>query len=241
MQARYDPADPARMPSFSSPAWQGARDRDGFWQVAFPGCFWQLREWLGFEQLCMAMLEQPDWVDEMARFWSDFVAKLLERLFARAVPDAIWINEDMAYKEKAMISPTMTRRFCLPAWQRWASMARSAGVPVIAVDSDGFVGELVPLWIEAGMNTCDPMEVAAGNDIVAERERHGRAIAFRGGIDKRAMARGGDDLANEMRRIEPVVRSGGYIPGCDHGVPADVSWPNFLEYCRLLAEMTGWK
>jgi hypothetical protein len=48
-------------------------------------------------------------------------------------------------------------------------------------------------------------------------------------------------LTSEMRRIEPVVRSGGYIPGCDHGVPADVSWPNFLEYCRLLAEMTGWK
>ncbi len=34
---------------------------------------------------------------------------------------------------------------------------------------------------------------------------------------------------------------GGYIPGCDHGVPADVSWPDCLEYCRRLAEMTGWK
>ena len=27
---------------------------------------------------------------------------------------------------------------------------------------------------------------------------------------------------------------------CDHGVPPDISWPNFVRYCRILAEMTGW-
>lgn len=27
---------------------------------------------------------------------------------------------------------------------------------------------------------------------------------------------------------------------CDHGVPPDISWPNFVEYSRLLAELTGW-
>ena len=26
----------------------------------------------------------------------------------------------------------------------------------------------------------------------------------------------------------------------DHGVPPDISWPNFVEYTRLLAELTGW-
>jgi hypothetical protein len=24
------------------------------------------------------------------------------------------------------------------------------------------------------------------------------------------------------------LKSGGCIPGCDHGIPADVSWPNFV-------------
>ena len=40
--------------------------------------------------------------------------------------------------------------------------------------------------------------------------------------------------------VEPVLRDGGFIPGCDHGVPSDISWPNFCEYTRLLAELTGW-
>jgi hypothetical protein len=37
-----------------------------------------------------------------------------------------------------------------------------------------------------------------------------------------------------------VIDAGGYIPGCDHGVPSDVTWPDFVEYCRLLAGATGW-
>jgi hypothetical protein len=30
------------------------------------------------------------------------------------------------------------------------------------------------------------------------------------------------------------------VPTCDHGVPPDISWPNFIEYTRYLAQLTGW-
>ena len=108
------------------------------------------------------------------------------------------------------------------------------------MDSDGYIGQLIPIWIDAGINMCDPIEVAAGNDIVAFRRRFGRHMAFRGGVDKRAMARGGRDLADEIARLRPVIEDGGYIPSCDHGVPADVSWDNFTAYTGMLARATGW-
>jgi len=60
------------------------------------------------------------------------------------------------------------------------------------------------------------------------------------GVDKRAMAKGGRIIRDELKRIKPVVEDDGYIPGCDHGVPSDVSWPDFVDYSRILAEMTGW-
>jgi hypothetical protein len=128
----------------------------------------------------------------------------------------------------------------MPSWCRWSAQARAAGVPLVDMDSDGFVGELIPLWIESGINVCDPIEVAAHNDINEFRSEYGRQIAFRQGVDKRAIARGGATIRNEMKRLEPVVRSGGFIPGCDHGVPADISWDHFVDYARLLAKMTGW-
>ena len=216
-----------------------ARDRDWPLTVSFSGPFWQLREWCGFEGLCMMMLDDPELVDEMAAFWTTFVSAMLDRVLARVVPDQIHISEDMAYKAKAMISPAMARRFCMPSWVQWSAQARRAGCPLVSVDSDGFIGELIPLWIESGVTSCDPIEVAAHNDIVAFRRQFGHRMAYSGGVDKRCIARGGS-IRDELKRLEPVMRDGGYIPSCDHGVPPDVSWPNFVEYGRLLAQMTGW-
>ena len=61
-----------------------------------------------------------------------------------------------------------------------------------------------------------------------------------GGVDKREMAKGGANIAREIKRLAPIIKDGGYIPGCDHGVPSDVSWPHFIEYSELLARECCW-
>ena len=240
MKERYDPDDPSRLPDDA--AERGRRLRDRSWPVAyqFSGPFWQMREWLGFETLCTTFYDDPDLIRDMVGFWTDHLARLMENAFGHLVPDEVHLSEDMAYKAFSMISPAMARDYLMPAWAAWGEIVRAHGVPVYAMDSDGFIGELIPLWIDVGINACDPIEVAAHNDIVAFRERFGRRIAYRGGVDKRRMAEGGRALTDELRRIEPVVMSGGYIPSCDHGIPADVSWPNYVDYVRGLARLTGW-
>jgi len=66
-------------------------------------------------------------------------------------------------------------------------------------------------------------------------------MAYTGGIDKRAIAAGGDTLYKEvMRVVPPLIKTGGFIPGCDHGIPPDVSFGNYREYVKLLAQLTGW-
>ncbi len=240
MKWRYDPEAPGRFPEDFAERCRKMRERDYVVGIRFSGPFWQLREWCGFEPLCMMFIEQPDFIEEMVSFWTEFVSRTMAPILAAGVVDTIGFDEDMAYKEKSMISPAMTRRFLKPAYDRWVSEIRAAGVPLIDMDSDGKVDELIPIWIEAGVNVCDPLEVAAGNDINAYRRAWGRKMAYTGGVDKRCMAKGGRVIEDELARVEPVLRDGGYIPGCDHGVPPDISWPDFLHYSRLLAEMTGW-
>jgi uroporphyrinogen decarboxylase len=240
MKGRYAVDAPGRFPDDFADRCRRARDRETILRVGFPGPFWQMREWMGFEGLCVAMIERPDLVEEMAAFWTDFAAGVLERVLDAVVPDALFLSEDMAYKAHSMISPAMTRRFLQPAYERWVGLARGAGAPIIDMDSGGYIGELIPIWIDAGINVCDPIEVAAHNDLVAYREAFGRRMAYRGGVDKRAIAAGGRTMTDELARVAPVVRDGGYIPGCDHGVPADVAWPDFVAYARALAELTGW-
>jgi uroporphyrinogen-III decarboxylase len=240
MKKRYNPDESKRYPADFAERVKKMRNRDYVVSLHVSGPFWQLREWCGFEPLCMKFIEEPEFVREMIEFWTEYVSRVLRRLLDAGVSDSLGINEDMAYKEKSMISPAMTREFLLPTWRRWVAEAKAAGVPLIDMDSDGKVDELIPIWIEAGINLCDPIEVAAGNDINQYRKTFGRKIAFRQGVDKRRMAKGGKVIEDELARIAPVVRDGGFIPGCDHGVPHDISWKDFIHYGKCLAELTGW-
>jgi uroporphyrinogen decarboxylase len=240
MQKRYDLETPGRLPADFADRARALRGRTYPSGLSFSGPFWQLREWLGFEGLCVLLADDPGFAQEMIDFWEEFVARVLERTFERYVPDFIVVNEDMAYKEKPMIGPAQCRRFLVKCWRRWAALSRDAGVPVFEVDSDGHVGLLLPVWIEAGIHCNSPQEAAAGNDLPAYRRQYGTAMAYRGGVDKRAMAAGGQAIRAEIERLRPVIQAGGFIPSCDHGVPPDVSWPNFVAYSRLLAGATGW-
>lgn len=241
MKKRYDPNDPARYPEDFANRVRLMKERDYIVSLQFSGPFWQLREWCGFEPLCRMFLEDPDFVREMIAFWTRFVSQAMARVLDAGVADRIAINEDMAFKKRSMISPAMTREFLLPAWALWVSEAKQAGVPLFDIDSDGWTDELIPVWIEAGLNVCDPIEVAAGCDIKACRKQFGHAMAYRQGIDKRCIAQGGKAIEDELARISAVAKDGGYIPGCDHGVPFDTSWPNFVHYSALLAELTRWR
>ena len=240
MKKRYDPDDPMRFPENFDELALANKNRTWLQSLGFAGPFWQLRDWCGFEGLCMLMVEDPEFVEEMAEFWKDFVLAVMEKFFAKATCDHLLISEDMAYKEKSMISPAMAKKFLAPCWKAWSERAQKAGCKIIEVDSDGYIGELIPVWIESGINVCSPIEIAAGNNLVEYRKKFGKNMAYRGGIDKRAIAKGGKYLEEAMAFVPFLLEEGGYIPGCDHGVPPDISWQNFIEYARMLAGMSGW-
>ncbi|HPA44496.1 MAG TPA: uroporphyrinogen decarboxylase family protein [bacterium] len=241
MKKRYSPTTEGRYPADFEERSRQLNESEAVVEFQVNGPFWQLREWCGFERLCLLFLEDPEFVREMIEFWTEFVLETMRGIFAKTTVDRVGISEDMAYKAHSMISPAMTREFLLPTYRKWVTEIRAGGCPIVDMDSDGYVAELIPIWIEAGINCCDPIEVAAGNDIVEYRKRFGKHIAYTGAIDKRAIAAGGAEMQAEVLRVvPPLLVEGGFIPSCDHGVPPDISWPNFLEYSRLLAQLTGW-
>ncbi|MCL5019082.1 MAG: hypothetical protein M1426_01205 [Patescibacteria group bacterium] len=241
IKSRYKAEDPDRIPDNIADLGKQTENRDYVIGITFSGPFWQMREWLGAEDLCMLFIDDPALVRDMVKFWADYLSRLLERILPYVTMDFVHISEDIAYKQHAMISPEMVREFLQPSYRQWNEIIKSNRCPVYMMDSDGYIGELLPIWIESGINACDPVEVAAGNDINEFRSVFGNKIAFLGGIDKRAIAKGGSIIRDEMVRLEPVVRNGGFIPGCDHGIPSDVGWNEFVEYCEILARITGWK
>jgi len=241
MKKRYDPDEGSRISKDLKNSVRRNIESGHVISMFFNGVFWQLREWCGFENLCIMMIEQPDFVMEMADYWGDYVLNIIKKALKHAVPDRVLISEDMAYKAHSMISPAMTREFIIPQYNKWVPVLKNAGCKVFEVDSDGCIEVLIPLWIESGINCCSPIEVAAYNDILKFRNIFGENMAYMQGMDKRLMAKGGKELEDHIMGIVPkMFEKGGFIPGCDHGVPPDISWQNYVEFTRLLAKLSGW-
>jgi hypothetical protein len=104
------------------------------------------------------------------------------------------------------------------------------------VDTDGFSDSIIPHYRELGMDYLSPFEVASGCDVVRTAKEY-PDLLIHGGFDKRIMDKGKDAIDREVERIMPVMKKrGGYIPTCDHGVPEEVSFENYLHYRKRMLE-----
>jgi hypothetical protein len=229
---RLDPDHPQRL----APDWPelcafyAARDFPVGLTVC--GAFGHPRNLLGLEPLCEAYFEQPALIHEIMEQWTDFYTRLARRVWGGilgGIPfDFVLIWEDMAYKNGPLISPRFVREFMLPYYRRFIDAVRILGCPLVIVDSDGDVTELVPLFLSAGVDALLPFEVQAGMDVRLFRKTYGKSLSIIGGLDKRALTRGHAAVDAELKeRMLPMLQSGGYIPCLDHTAPPDVKLDDF--------------
>jgi uroporphyrinogen decarboxylase len=110
----------------------------------------------------------------------------------------------------------------------------------VQVDTDGDCRPVIPVYMSAiGMDSMSPFEVASGCDVV-EIGRQYPGLILRGGLDKRELAKGRQAIDRMVERIFPAMLArGGYIPCCDHGVPAEVPYQDYLYFRRRAVELGG--
>ena len=188
---------------------------------------------MGFENLCMNFYDEPELMEEVFEFITDFTINAMEKCVREVKPDIVELKEDMAYKHAPMISPEMFRKFMRKHDIRIIDFFKKHGADVIFVDCDGFPGGLIDEWIEIGIDAVSPCEVAAGNDLLKLREQYPK-FGFMGGIDKRELAKSKKDIYQEvMSKVPQMLEKGGFIPHVDHAVPFDVSLENYKYYNEL--------
>ncbi len=242
LKRRFDPTDPARFPvGWAAQCAQWRQDGPVliFQGPRSPSLFGFVRELMGPERTLYAFHDDPALVHDMMEVSTEMVLGLLPRVLDEAPLTAIFFWEDMAYCAGPLISPRMFRQFMIPRYRRITDLARSRGVDTIFVDCDGDVSQLIPLWLEAGVNGVYPMEVAAGMDVVKLRRQYGKNLLMTGGIDKRVLAQDRRAIDAELERKIPLAHEGGYIPTIDHAIPHDVPYENFAYYWERKKQLLG--
>jgi hypothetical protein len=194
-----------------------------------------IRNWMGVEAVSLLAYDDPAWLEEMVSTIADCICGVLKRVLETGAHfEGAMIWEDMCYGGGPLFSPELFTKFLSPHYKRITELLRSHGCHTVMVDCDGRIDDLVPLWLDAGINAVMPVEVGVWKgDPVALRKKFGRELRMLGGFDKRILARGKADIEGEVYRLAPLVDEGGYIPFCDHRVPPDVSYENYLHFVRL--------
>ena len=247
MKERHDPNDRARYPNEEDLPRIRERyaNRDG---VAVCGCigfYGWLRNWMGVENTSLIFHDDPELVAEIFEWTADYTIELIRRTADMlAIPDlkidvGTWW-EDMCFRGGPLISPAMFREFELPNYKKVTSFLNNEfGCDLNWVDCDGNVKQLVPLFLEGGVNIMFPVEIAAGTDPDLLRRELGKEVLFLGGVNKRELSKDRDAVDAEIERLRPLLEDGGFIPHVDHRCPPDVPLDNYKYYREQKMKLIG--
>ena len=193
----------------------------------FPyGLFGTLRDMMGPEPLLYAFYEDPELIHEIMDYLTDFWLKIYEKVAEKVELHVVHMWEDMSGKNGSLISPKMVSEFMVPNYKKFDAFAKKHNIPIFSLDTDGNCSQLLPLFLESGINLVLPFEVAAGSDIVEYRKQY-PTLCMNGGIDKREIAKGPEAIDRELDRIDSMFKGPGYWASVDHLIHPEISWENF--------------
>jgi uroporphyrinogen decarboxylase len=222
-------------------AYRAGRERDRWIYLAGVEPFELTRYVMGDEVALMAMCEEPEWVRDFARVYTDVVLANYDAILASGIqPDGLWTYGDMAYNHATVCSPAHYRELIWPEHKRLAEWAHAHGMKFI-FHTDGDVNGVIKLYIEAGFDCLQPLEAKANMDVRTLAPAWGEKLAFFGNID--AMKLASNDSQIIEQEIETKIAAGkscrGYAYHSDHSVPPSVSWKTYQEMMRLV-DKHGW-
>jgi len=206
------------------------------------GGYMYLRSLIGPERLLYAFYDMPDVIHDCMQTWLKLADAVIARHQQFVTIDEIFFGEDICYNHGALISPDMMKEFLFPYYQQLIAGIKARQLDksrhlYVQIDTDGRAEPVIPLYQkEIGMDVMSPFEVASGCDVVEIGKKY-PSLVMAGGIDKRLIAQGPPAIDRHLEYILPAMRKrGGYIPTCDHGVPEETSYQNYLYYRKRCLE-----
>jgi uroporphyrinogen-III decarboxylase len=204
-----------------------APTRLGVW-CHLTGLFTMTYNAMGFERFCIALLDDPAFIEDLLDRALEDTLRLLDELLD--YPFAFFhIGDDMGFKTQLVCRPGIVRRIWVPRIRALVEPIHTRGIPV-TFHSDGKIDPIIPDLIELGFTALNPIETPA-MDIYELKARFGDRLAFIGNIDVAGPLAFGTPQEIEREVFEHVSRlapGGGYVAATSHSVIDAIPPENFI-------------
>ncbi len=186
-------------------------------------------------------MKDPGFISKAVQDMSDYACAVAEHLARRGVK-LFYMTDDLGQKNRPMISPRMYRKYFKQGVSRFCKTVHKHGGKVM-MHSDGGVMELVPDFIEAGIDALHPWESAAGMDIFEAKKRWGNKLALVGNVPIELLSHGTTAEVREYvtRLITDVAPGGGYILSSSHSIVSSCKVENYIEMIRTWRKLRAYK
>jgi uroporphyrinogen decarboxylase len=189
----------------------------------------------GLDNFLVNMSLEPEFAEALLAKIASLCYRLMDNFLDEAGPwlDLVKFGDDLGTQAGLMISPEMYRRMLKPVHAEMIRHIKAKTGAKIFFHSDGDVFDLVPDFIEIGIDVLNPVQTSAGKmaDLVELKRRYGDRITFCGGIDTQRILPMGSpaEVAAEVRRVGSILgEGGGWLLAPVHTITNEVPPENIL-------------
>jgi uroporphyrinogen decarboxylase len=201
------------------------------------GVFETVTQAMGLETFCVNLYERPALVEAMFERAGDLIHRCIERLLGYERVGAVWVTDDLAYKQGPIISPKMLRTYVFPWFRRFVDLVHARGLPIL-LHSCGNVEPLLEDIVAAGFDALHPLE-ANSIDIRAVKRKVGDRICLCGNLDLSYMLTRApvEEIAEDVKtHLRDLAPGGGYCLGSGNSIPNYVPLDKYLAMNRACLE-----
>jgi uroporphyrinogen decarboxylase len=184
------------------------------------------------------LLSAPSFADGLMERVTEVCAGILRGALHAAGDsvDAVVIYEDLAGQTRTLMSPELYRGRIKPFHAALVDVIHSESTARVVVHCDGAVGELLPDFVEIGVDAVNPVQTSAhGMEPRRLKRALGRNLCFWGGFDATwALAFGtpAQVEAEARRTLEAFAPDGGYVFAPVHPIDGSIPPENVLALVR---------
>ena len=201
---------------------------------ATPGVFQvPIRTLLGEEKSLMDVVLNAELIAALVQHVLAFVLPFVDRMLDAAGGriDFLRVGDDFGTQDGLLMGLSPWNTLIRPALDAIGEISKKHGAHY-CLHSCGSVRQLIPAFIDIGVDVLDPLQVTAAGMIPAElKAEFGESLCFCGGVDEQELLRTStpDDVEKGVHQLlDYMARGGGFFLGPTHNFQDDIPTENIV-------------
>lgn len=197
----------------------------------------------GMDTFLLNLAMEPEFAEALLKKIADLCKTLMGHFLDAAGDklDIIKIGDDIGTQESLLMSPKMYRRILKPIHADYISFIKERTKAKVFFHTDGDVFDLIPDFIEIGVDILNPIQTSAGKmaNLPELKSRFGEKLTFCGAVDTHHILPHGtiQGVRDEVKRVIDIMApGGGYMVASVHTIMDEVPPENILAMVDAVEE-----